>query len=100
MYGWSLAAIDSYKELSSYDGWDKCNVCKSYPRIWSFNNGLHARCRCRYRYDPAPAQAESIGSVLNRTGSFREYSEGNLQRAWNKFVATGTDQTTLPDGQW
>lgn len=77
-----------------------CKACDEYPKVWAFDNGLFARCKCRYRYDAAPAQAESIISVLKRTGSTTEYSEGNLQTAWNKFVETGIDQTTLPDGQW
>lgn len=78
-----------------------CKKCNEFPRVWEFNNGSTARCCCPDGlYTESPARAESIGSVVKRTGGFAEYSRDGLRLAWNKFVETGQEQNKLIDGQW
>lgn len=98
---WKFAVSDAYEPLESVKGWRKCPRCKEFPRVWAFDNGLFAKCCCGHRWDPGPARAESILSVVKRTGgSAAEYSRDNIRIAWNRFIETGTPQNILPEGRW
>ena len=89
-----------YKELDDSLGWLPAKCCGDLPAVWSFNNGLFARCLCGDLYRDDDARAESIGSVLARTGGFSEYSEKPLMERWNHYVETGETLLSLPEGRW
>lgn len=98
---WSFHVIDSYKELEGSVGWNLCPVCKVTPRIWIFNNGRVAKCLCSNLYGEPQARAESILSVVHRSGgSSQDYDYDDLRKAWNKYTETGKRQLELEEGRW
>lgn len=99
-FKWSQACCDAYQPLVSVKGWKRCKKCNEFPRVWEFDNGLHAKCCCGTLYGPSQARAESILSVYKRTYATQEYSRDSLRTAWNRFVETGIAQDTLPEGRW
>lgn len=101
MYSWECATIEDYKPLKSVKGWKKCKNCSSFPRVWSFNNGVYAKCRCTYKYDVHQAMAESVCSYAKRNnGSLLNYDNNEIVRQWNLYVKTNIPQNKLEKGRW
>jgi len=98
---WKTHVIDAYEPLENVEGWLKCPRCGEHPRVWSFDNGRHAKCCCSKLYDPAPVRAESIMSVYKRCdGDTYWYDDDELRKAWNEYIRSGQKQNVLPEGRW
>lgn len=99
---WIGAIGDHYKKVASgpFDGWYKCNTCREYPRVWEYDNGVHAKCLCSGNNEEAPCRSESILSFVKRNGNSIGYNQNDIRLAWNKYIETGKQQNTLPKGQW
>lgn len=82
--------IDAYKDPENLQDWLNCPCCKLKPKVWLFDNGRSTACGCwKSKYDYFSINAESIGSVLHRTGSLVEYDPNGLQKNWNHWCETG-----------
>lgn len=83
---WSTCVIDAYEPVENEADWLSCPKCRVKPRVWEFDNGRYAKCLCRSKYESAPVSAESIMSVIKRTGGVYEYDRDDLRKAWNLYV--------------
>jgi hypothetical protein len=82
--------LDFYKTPSEWHRWQKCPVCKSRPKIWTFDNGRFASCQCgNNTYDRLNVRAESIMSHVRRTNSLIGYRQDALRKAWNRYITSG-----------
>jgi len=90
-YHYSYDLIDDYIFPDDIDEWLECPVCKSKPKIWTFNNGRRTGCKCHNsKYDHFSICAESIMSHIKRhNGSAIKYDCDALKKNWNKWVKTG-----------
>lgn len=81
--------FDWYTEPKDVEEWLECTRCGHKPRVWEFDNGRYAECACasKYsKYDKLKISAESIMSVVNRTGGVAEYDREELKNNWNEHV--------------
>jgi hypothetical protein len=97
--------IDSYVFPKDLEFWKECPHCKLKPKVWIYNNGASTGCGCHNStYDHWSVNIESIGSVINRTGSCVEYGgEELLKEYWNHWCETGEiifDRDYEKDGKW
>ena len=82
--------IDAYQDAGV--GWDACPCCGLQPKIWLFDNGRSTACGCwNSAYDHFSVHAESIMSVLRRTGgtAMTGYDSNDLMNNWNHWCRTG-----------
>lgn len=99
-YTW-LELIDSFVDPENPHLWQKCPRCKLRPKIWTFDNGRFAACGCHNTmYDHFTVQAESIASVVKRTGGFIGYNSDDLRKNWNYFVSTGKHKFLPTLSKW
>lgn len=80
--------IEDYKDP---DGdWSSCPNCGLKPKVWLFDNGRSTACGCwESRYDHFAIHAESIMSVVKRTGMSVEHDSDGLRKNWNHWCSTG-----------
>jgi len=97
---WKFHALEVYKPVEE-EGWEPCPTCGVKPRAWVFNGGRFAKCLCSDLLGESQARAESIDSLLKRTGGhIAGYHPDAIRDAWNRFVDTGERQNSLPAGRW
>ena len=99
------SCIDAYEDPPNLEQWDECPACKLKPKVWIFNNGNSTACGCaRSTYDHFSVHAESIASVLKRTGGFAKYCDGDLMNNWNTWCRDGVivfeHAGKRNDGRW
>lgn len=85
--------------------WYPCPNCGMRPKIWTFDNGRATACGCwNNPYDHFQIFAESIASVLKRTGGFIGYDEDDLRVNWNHWCETKEitfkHANERDDGRW
>lgn len=95
-----ICCIDAYKKPENENEWKECPRCKLKPLIWEFDNGRSTCCGCwEDRFRGFSVSAESIMSVLKRTGAWKEYDENALMNNWNNYTQKGF-KVNLPKGCW
>lgn len=83
-------ATSSYEEVANPDEWLECPNCHLKPLVWTFDNGRYTACGCgEDDYNHHHVSAECIGSVLKRTGGFKDHDSDGLRKNWNHWVRTG-----------
>lgn len=99
--------LDFYKVPEDIDEWKQCPKCGLKPKVWVYDNGRSTGCGCgRSLYDHFSVFAESIGSVVKRTGGKRcsEYDRNGLKNNWNTYCETGEivfhHASLRTDGKW
>lgn len=96
--------IDVYENVED-EGWLNCPCCGLKPKVWVFDNGRNTACSCaNNKYDAFNVKAESIMSVLKRTGSTKEYDSNKLKNNWNNYCFTMINSCNHADlrleGKW
>lgn len=82
--------IDAYKNAEG--DWSACPCCGLRPKVWQFDNGRSTACGCwTNTYDHFSIHAESIMSVLKKTGETTKYDSDELRINWNHWCATGEE---------
>ena len=70
------------------DEWLECPKCGNKPKIWIYDNGVHACCEC-HSFDQYERRFEiKIESVLSclKRKAIQEYGgEEGLKEEWNKY---------------
>ena len=71
--------------------WHMCPFCGLRPMVWEFDRGRFTACCCwTNKYDHFSVRAESIMSVLKRTGGTTiGYDSDGLRKNWNHWCETG-----------
>ena len=101
--------FDFYHYPDNLDKWLECPFCNQKPQVWVFDNGKQTACGCLLeeynKYKHFAIFAESINSVLTRTGKSGEYDSDELRKNWNHFCTTGEVLFERPiggreDGKW
>lgn len=88
-YRWSLSATNAFKIPSDPSKWDHCPTCQLRPKIWEFDNGMHAKCCCSGMYEESQAEFEGPFPYYRRTGTFQGYRDTDgLRDAWNDYVTS------------
>jgi hypothetical protein len=84
-----------YKELPDYTGYLLCTYCKTYPKVWAFDNGLQCKCCCQGMYDKPAAIGECINAYVKKSnGSFVGYKgREELMNNWNAWVNNNDNKT-------
>ena len=95
--------IDAYVDVEG--DWSNCPVCGLQPKVWTFDNGRSTACGCwETKYNHFSINAESVCSVLKRTGGFVDYYSEDLRHNWNHWCATGEvlfeHASKRTDGRW
>jgi hypothetical protein len=95
---WSLHVISVYEYPTYLPQWEWCRECGARPKIWTFDNGRHAKCLCFEPFGES-VRAESIMSHYLRERNTATYDTDGLKKAWNNYALTGKLER-LPEGQW
>ena len=95
--------IDAY--LIPEGEWLPCSSCNLTPHVWTFDNGKSTACGCwESMYNHFSIHAESISSVLRRTGGFSQYDVDELRTNWNHYCEAGEvlfeHAGKRDDGRW
>jgi hypothetical protein len=85
--------------------WSPCPRCGLRPMTWTFDNGRSTACGCwTSMYDHFSIHAESIASVVQRSGGSSEYDPDELRTNWNHWCQTGEvlfeHASKRSDGRW
>lgn len=96
--------IDAYKKPLNQDEWAYCPKCGLKPLVWVFDNGRFTGCGCgESEYKHFSIHAESVCSVLKRTGGFSDYNDDELKDNWNNYCNNGdvyNGDSLKKEGKW
>lgn len=98
---------NAYEEPKNWDKWLECPNCGIKPKVNEYDNGRSTACGCgKDIYTNFSVHAESICSILERTGNWAEHNKNgtdDLRNNWNHWVKTGEllfDLDYKKDGRW
>jgi hypothetical protein len=84
---------DIYQPLESTEGWCKCILCNSFPKVWVFDNGNFAKCGCYEKYQGDVSAPSVMDWCYNQKKSYDDYKH-LLRDAWNVRC------NTIPLNMW